>query len=224
MGSGSRNLCRSCSRIPSAGGANLATTVVEGPGTSRTSVRDQALQAQRFQAFQRAAAARQRVAARARMSETAGFSVSSRLRELQFRELTPEDYEVLQQLDEIHRQQRAEEGVSSSGSVSNDRWNRSGSVSGLFDLDGPNLAAANRLQSRRSSQWRRVLRPDALLPAPESGGWKGEDCAICLDCLKDSETVCALPRCGHTFHRTCIEGWLTQGKPACPLDNMEVDL
>mmetsp|Transcript_102278 Transcript_102278/g.203035 ORF Transcript_102278/g.203035 Transcript_102278/m.203035 type:complete len:202 (-) Transcript_102278:32-637(-) len=70
----------------------------------------------------------------------------------------------------------------------------------------------------------RTIRPDALLPAPASNGWKSEDCVICLDILTDSMTVCALPRCGHVFHRTCIESWLTRGKPECPLDAIEVDL
>jgi len=31
-------------------------------------------------------------------------------------------------------------------------------------------------------------------------------------------------RCGHIFHKTCIESWLTRGKPECPLDGIKVDL
>lgn len=222
LGSGTRNLCRSCSRDSSSGVSSLTAAAALGPAvSSRTSVREQMLQAQRFHSFQRAASTRQthmqRMTARAQPSETGVASLSRRLRELQFRELTPEDYEVLQQLDEAVRQQRAhEEGTGSSGSVSS-----------LFDPNGAGPAAANSWQSRSNGQWRlqpASIRPNALLPAPESGDWKGEDCAICLDCLKESETVCALPRCGHAFHRTCIEGWLTRGRPACPLDAIEVDL
>merc|ERR1712008_74925 len=125
-----------------------------------------------------------------------GTSLPTHLRELQFRELTPEDYETLQQLDE--------------GSARS-----SGSVAGFYAW-----------QTRNNGPWRlqrTAMRPDALLTAPESGDWTGEDCAICLECMKDSETVCALPRCGHIFHKTCIECWLTRGKPSCPLDAIEVD-
>lgn len=215
LGSGTGNVCRSCSRGPSSGGSVVATASAMGPVAGRTSVRDQMVQAQRLHAFQRAAAARQRAAARALHSEMAGSSLSSRMRALQFRDLTPEDYEVLQQLDEAQRQHHADE----EGSGSN------GSASGLLTSNGSGTALAGRWQSSTNGQRRRTaMRPNALAPAPESGDWQGEDCAICLDCLKDSETVCALPRCGHVFHRTCIEGWLMRGKPTCPLDALEVDL
>jgi len=176
--SGTRSLCRTCARGQSSAESTVATSAASGPVVGRTTVRDQTVQTQRFQAFQRV-----------------GSSLPNHLRDLQFRDLTPEDYEVLQQLDESARS--------------------SGSVTGLYGW-----------QHRSNGQWRlqrTAMRPNALLPAPESGDWKGEDCAICLDCLKDSETVCALPRCGHIFHKTCIEGWLTRGKPSCPLDAIEVD-
>lgn len=200
--SGTRSLCRSCARVPSlAVGSTAATAAAPGPVAGRMSVRNQMVQAQRFQAFQRVPARPSQVrrpSARA-TSETLGSSVQSRLRELQFRELTPRDYEMLRQLDETQRPQHASGGLASSSG-----W-----------------------QPSSHGQWRQqriAIRPDALLPAPESNGWKGEDCAICLDCLTDSATVCALPRCRHVFHRTCIESWLTRGKPECPLDAIKVDL
>jgi len=192
--SGARNLCRSCARGQSSAGPTLATatggTALE-PVVGRTSLRDHMAQAQRLQVLQRVVP-----------------SLPSHLRDLQFRELTPEDYEVLQQLDEVNAR--------SNGPA----------VMGLFDSSGADLAAINRWQPSSNGQWRpqrTAMRPNALLPAPESGDWKGEDCAICLECLKDTETVCALPRCGHVFHKTCIECWLTRGKPSCPLDAIEVD-
>jgi len=198
--SGSRNLCRSCGRIPSSAGSSVVTAAAAGSVAGRTSVRNQ-MQAQRFQAFQRVPARQnqvRRATTRAQTSETVESAVQSRLRELQFRELTPRDYEVLRQLDEAHSRRHVTQGLSASSGAqpwSNGQWR----------------------------QQRTAMRPTALLPAPESDGWKGEDCAICLDGLTDRATVCALPRCGHIFHRTCIESWLTRGKPECPLDAIEVD-
>jgi len=183
--SGTRSLCRSCARGQSSAGPTVATGAAVGPVAARTSGRDQTVQAQRFQALQRLNSA-----------------IPSQLRELQFREITPEDYEVLQQLGEERS---------------------SGSVRGLYTANGGGLAGWQPRSNGQGRLQRTALRPNALLPAPESGDWKGEDCAICLDVLKDSETVCALPRCGHVFHKTCIECWLTRGKPSCPLDAIEVD-
>mmetsp|Transcript_29076 Transcript_29076/g.56182 ORF Transcript_29076/g.56182 Transcript_29076/m.56182 type:complete len:218 (+) Transcript_29076:172-825(+) len=96
----------------------------------------------------------------------------------------------------------------------------------FHQLDAAHSAWQTRSARSTGSQLRprRTIRPNALLPAPESNDWKGEDCAICLDSLTDAATVCALPRCGHCFHRACIESWLTRGKPECPLDSLEVNL
>ncbi|CAA0833652.1 E3 ubiquitin-protein ligase ATL6 [Striga hermonthica] len=41
-------------------------------------------------------------------------------------------------------------------------------------------------------------------------------CAICLQDVKDGESVRLLPNCGHLFHPHCIDKWLTrQGN--CPM-------
>ena len=44
-----------------------------------------------------------------------------------------------------------------------------------------------------------------------------EQCTICMDELKDGDTVRILP-CGHdTFHRHCIDDWLKKRNRSCPL-------
>jgi hypothetical protein len=44
----------------------------------------------------------------------------------------------------------------------------------------------------------------------------GTNCAICLDLLKDKDTVRGLP-CNHCYHPKCIDPWLTDRRGSCPL-------
>ncbi|XP_066340204.1 E3 ubiquitin-protein ligase EL5-like [Miscanthus floridulus] len=55
------------------------------------------------------------------------------------------------------------------------------------------------------------------------GGTNGDDgdgddgsCAVCLAEFRDGETLRLLPRCGHAFHRGCIDTWL-RAHVNCPL-------
>nr|CAD1838010.1 unnamed protein product [Ananas comosus var. bracteatus] len=42
-------------------------------------------------------------------------------------------------------------------------------------------------------------------------------CPICLDELEAGAEVRVLPRCKHTFHRSCIDQWLGVRSEICPL-------
>ncbi|KAK3119236.1 hypothetical protein QOZ80_9BG0716390 [Eleusine coracana subsp. coracana] len=44
----------------------------------------------------------------------------------------------------------------------------------------------------------------------------GAGCAVCLAEFRDGETLRLLPRCGHAFHRGCIDTWL-RAHVNCPL-------
>lgn len=44
----------------------------------------------------------------------------------------------------------------------------------------------------------------------------GDSCAICLDTLEDDDDVRGLI-CGHAFHASCLDPWLTSRRACCPL-------
>lgn len=44
----------------------------------------------------------------------------------------------------------------------------------------------------------------------------GDACAICIDTLEDDDDVRGLT-CGHAFHASCVDPWLTTRRACCPL-------
>ena len=52
--------------------------------------------------------------------------------------------------------------------------------------------------------------PAEMLAAP------GDSCAICIDTLEDDDDVRGLT-CGHAFHASCVDPWLTSRRASCPL-------
>ncbi|EME78980.1 uncharacterized protein MYCFIDRAFT_57896 [Pseudocercospora fijiensis CIRAD86] len=56
----------------------------------------------------------------------------------------------------------------------------------------------------------REAAPAEMLAAP------GDTCAICLDTLDDDDDVRGLA-CGHAFHGSCVDPWLTSRRACCPL-------
>lgn len=52
--------------------------------------------------------------------------------------------------------------------------------------------------------------PAELLPNP------GDTCAICLDTIDDDDDIRGLT-CGHAFHASCVDPWLTSRRACCPL-------
>jgi len=52
--------------------------------------------------------------------------------------------------------------------------------------------------------------PAEQLPDP------GDACAICLDNIEDDDDIRGLD-CGHAFHASCVDPWLTSRRACCPL-------
>ncbi|EAW15066.1 E3 ubiquitin-protein ligase RNF103 [Aspergillus clavatus NRRL 1] len=52
--------------------------------------------------------------------------------------------------------------------------------------------------------------PAELLPDP------ADSCAICLDAIEDNDDIRGLT-CGHAFHASCVDPWLTSRRACCPL-------
>ncbi|KAL8800220.1 MAG: hypothetical protein Q9200_007320 [Gallowayella weberi] len=44
----------------------------------------------------------------------------------------------------------------------------------------------------------------------------GDACAICIDTLEDDDDIRGLT-CGHAFHASCLDPWLTSRRACCPL-------
>ncbi|CEM37943.1 unnamed protein product [Vitrella brassicaformis CCMP3155] len=58
--------------------------------------------------------------------------------------------------------------------------------------------------------------PCSVVTAPQHEG-----CSICLEDLKEGETVRVLQQCGHVFHKSCIDIWLLRNA-VCPLCKMSI--
>ncbi|KAL6159427.1 hypothetical protein ACJQWK_06109 [Exserohilum turcicum] len=58
--------------------------------------------------------------------------------------------------------------------------------------------------------------PIRTATAPELLAEPGDTCAICIDTLEDDEDVRGLT-CGHAFHASCVDPWLTSRRACCPL-------
>ena len=100
----------------------------------------------------------------------------NKIAELQHRDITPEDFELLLILD---------------ASVA------------------PKTVSTNFLQS-------------LTVIVVEEAKILGELCSICMELYQASEKAKRLP-CNHMFHVNCIDNWLSNASPNCPLDGVSVE-
>ncbi|KAI8804278.1 hypothetical protein BJ742DRAFT_825558 [Cladochytrium replicatum] len=57
----------------------------------------------------------------------------------------------------------------------------------------------------------------AHIPSKRASALKNDSCAICMEEFTRGDELRELPRCGHCFHRSCIDVWLTRRMGRCPL-------
>ncbi|TVU50469.1 hypothetical protein EJB05_01841, partial [Eragrostis curvula] len=55
----------------------------------------------------------------------------------------------------------------------------------------------------------------------KAGAAAAEQCAVCINVVKDGETVRRLPACAHAFHAPCVDGWL-RAHATCPMCRADV--
>ncbi|CAN6481353.1 unnamed protein product [Victoria cruziana] len=61
--------------------------------------------------------------------------------------------------------------------------------------------------------------PTRLVHGSGEGAFN-DDCVICLSEFEEGETIRDLPRCGHAFHKDCLDSWLHSNcasAPMCPI-------
>lgn len=74
------------------------------------------------------------------------------------------------------------------------------------------------VEHRHSSEDEEEEDDEHINPAlpPELLGAAGDTCAICIDTLENDDDVRGLT-CGHAFHASCLDPWLTSRRACCPL-------
>jgi len=95
------------------------------------------------------------------------------------------------------------------------RWGRVSRVSGSRSL----VDVAGRGQGLAPATIK--LLPCAVVPRDFLSAGVQRDCPVCLENVEPGDCVRSLPRCGHTFHRSCIDLWLVRSAE-CPLCKQEV--
>lgn len=90
-----------------------------------------------------------------------------------------------------------------------------GSTSDLHHQD-PEIAAAARAIARQPTATTTTTRPPSN-PAPNPSS-SSESCPICLLDFEDGDDVRVLPcQLSHAYHVSCIDPWLLEVSPSCPL-------
>jgi hypothetical protein len=74
----------------------------------------------------------------------------------------------------------------------------------------PEIIISNPLPTSSNRDSTQTLPPASPIQNP------GDNCAICIEPLEEEDTVRGLT-CGHCYHQSCLDPWLTQRRASCPL-------
>ena len=120
----------------------------------------------------------------------AAYTLEMLMQELQFREITPEDYELLM---ELHEQDNARKTMD---------------VTTHQSLGGERKIEKKRLSETKEKE--------------AEGEEDASSCCICMAEYVQGDVVRELQQCGHTFHKDCIDYWLSTSSNTCPIDRKEI--
>jgi hypothetical protein len=120
----------------------------------------------------------------------------NKLRDLENREISPEDYDLLFALDGL-------EG----------NLDIHGSLGGVGDCK---VKGSGRKELKRN--WR------TWKLKPKGDAFENSECSICYSALAGGQVAVELPcTVKHIFHKKCLEKWYSSSN-RCPLDNQNMDL
>jgi hypothetical protein len=114
---------------------------------------------------------------------------------LERRELRPEDYDLLGQLDDSIEQV----------TLSSEQLK----MFPVESFQSPGILGSDPKYSQN-------------LPTAAQVPLTGEGCSICLVDFEDGDELRQLLPCGHRFHRACIDRWLLKSSPTCPIDKLDL--
>jgi len=159
----------------------------------------------------------------------------AQIEDIQSRDLTPGDLQMLSELCDLDMVENTieQDSVASARSTTGLMTEELRMLSELRELETvENTIEQNFEQDvvvpdgngswrRTASGWRTGVptmdaAATACLATPDSSTWIGESCPFCLEDLQHGDEVCALPRCQHVYHRACLQPWLAR-KAECPL-------
>ena len=78
----------------------------------------------------------------------------------------------------------------------------------------PDVGPDSYTPTSRTDRFMDITIPDLSVPL-HTYGKDEDDCVICMDQLGNAATK-ALPRCGHRFHRACIDDWFSKAEKNRP--------
>lgn len=149
--------------------------------------------------------------------------------DLQYRELTPEDYEILLTLDDKVKKKTTNKlfvenlcsheftlkedilinDILSENKVHNELLYREITPEDYDIL----LTLDDSLESKLTDK--SIVEN---LTQQQKGNNKVENCVICMTDIKHNDSIAVLPICGHRFHTQCISKWLLNCSQQCPID------
>lgn len=129
---------------------------------------------------------------------------------LQHRDITPEDYDVLQTLDSSLKPKTLPKNSLDEMLPS---WEVPESADASQSADAEHAPKEDSIPDN--------LCVDSEQLAPEFTSLADQKCYICLDPFLGGQRARTLP-CGHFFHADCIDEWLTKSSHVCPVDSRSV--